>query len=384
MIRQITNTARDYAWGSTTLMTDCLGLAATGGPMAEVWFGTHPGSMTQVVGDGSLLEMRGGKPLNFLLKILAADAPLSLQAHPDASQAVAGFARENAAGIDIDDPVRNYRDDRHKPEMLVALTPFVALGGFRPITEVLELLAELEALAAKVLGDAIARWRAQLESGGLQALFNSLIQARGELDAELVALAAAANALVAASPTHHEAAHLKLVAQLETEYPGDPGVAISLLCNLVELSPGQAVQIKAGEIHAYVSGLGVEVMASSDNVLRGGLTPKHIDIPELTRVLRFESGSVGPYEARELMTGLWEYPRQCDDFLLYRVEVSGARVLADLRLNGAGILLCTAGEVAVSDSTGERLVLARGQAAYLADAKFFTFAGSGTGYLATS
>ena len=285
MIRQITNSARDYAWGSTTLMTDCLGLTATGGPMAEVWFGTHPGSMTQVSGAGSLLDFRGGEPLSFLLKILAADAPLSLQAHPDAAQAVAGFERENAAGIAIDSPTRNYRDDRHKPEMLVALTPFVALGGFRQISEVMAVFDELADVASGALLTSIDGWRGTLESGGIQQLFQQLIQARGGLTIETAALAEAALALVAVNPLHKEVAHLKLIAQLEREYPGDPGVIISLLCNLVELAPGQAVQINAGEIHAYVSGLGVEIMASSDNVLRGGLTPKHIDIPELTRVL---------------------------------------------------------------------------------------------------
>ena len=150
------------------------------------------------------------------------------------------------------------------------------------------------------------------------------------------------------------------------------------------LQPGQAAQLGAGNIHAYVSGLGVEIMASSDNVLRGGLTPKHIDVDELASILDFSTQAPQVLAGKELVNGLFEYPRMVQDYLLYRVEVSGQNLLADLKIANPGIFLCTAGQVAVSDSTEQRVVLSRGQAAYLADAKFYSFTGSGTGFLATS
>ena len=144
MIRKITNSARDYAWGSKNLISDYFGIEPTGQPMAEIWFGTHPGSPTRLLGsEQTLIELRG-KPLSFLFKILAAGQPLSLQAHPTVEQAREGFARENAAGIPLDSENRNYKDDQHKPEMVVALTPFRALTGFREASETEVLLAKLQ------------------------------------------------------------------------------------------------------------------------------------------------------------------------------------------------------------------------------------------------
>lgn len=356
--------------------------------MAEIWFGTHPGSLTQAVAEsgqtiGTLLDLRAQKPLDFLLKILAAETPLSIQAHPNTQQAQAGFARENALGIPLDSPARNYRDDRHKPEMIVALTRFVALSGFRP-------LAESEALF-DALGQ-VAGLEAEFEvlskdlRAGLKVLVEKLLHQRGRLGALTSRLAQVAEQLTQDSPPTllDNRQHLQLATELEALYPGDPGVLISLLMNLLTLQPGQAVQLGAGNIHAYVSGLGVEIMAASDNVLRGGLTPKHIDVDELCSILDFSVSNVVPFQPKELVKGLYEYPRAVADYLLYRVEVGGQNLLADLKIAQPSIFLCTSGEVAVSDSTEQRLVLRKGEAAYLADARFYSFAGSGMGYLATS
>jgi len=378
LIRLLTNQPRDYAWGSPTLIPDFFGMPATGGPMAEIWFGTHPGSMTQCVGGGSLLEERGGEPLDFLLKILAAGQPLSLQAHPNLEQAADGFDRENALGIPLTAPERNYKDRGHKPEMLVALTPFVALAGFRPVPESVRLFEQLAAIDDSLLANEFSHWLTLLQTG-LRNLFVELTNLRGSLDSVTSALARVEPSMVPGSEPQ-----LQLVKQLQELYPGDPGIIISLLMNQVHLAPGEAVQVAAGQVHAYVRGLGVEVMASSDNVLRGGLTPKHINVNELLRVVDFRGEAAKVDQAKMLANGLFEYPSHVEDYLLYRLEVSPSNLLVDLKLPQAAVVLCTSGELAVSNSLGEREVIKRGQAAYLANANFVSFAGSGQGFLATT
>jgi mannose-6-phosphate isomerase len=180
-------------------------------------------------------------------------------------------------------------------------------------------------------------------------------------------------------------ARFALAERLNLLYPGDPGVVLALLMNHVFLEPGQALFLSAGNVHAYLSGLGVEVMAASDNVLRGGLTPKHIDVDELERVVDFRAGKIAPVIQREIVQGLIQYPCDTDAFLLYKAEPSGDRVLADLSMPGESVILCTAGEVAVSNSLEERIILRRGEAAYMSsEAKLFTISGSGTAFLATS
>lgn len=387
MIRKIHNTARDYAWGSTTLIPDYFGTPATGAPMAEVWFGTHPGSPASVAETGTTLtQLREGKQLPFLLKILAAAQPLSIQAHPSKAQAVEGFERENAAGIPLDAADRNYKDDHHKPEMIVALTPFSALIGFRPRVDVVvsfqRLALQAQELGFEVLEDALTQLINLLRAHGIKAVFEAVLEQRGNLDEVTAQLAELANA--SRSVDNIESANLRLVPQLQELYPGDPGILVAQLLNRVELAPMQAAELPAGNVHAYISGLGVEIMANSDNVMRGGLTPKHIDISELMSVVDFGLGEDGVLEAKRLSEGLWVYPSKAADYLLYRVEVSGANLLADVELAKEAIVLCTAGEVAVSDSKGEREVLHQGQAAYLADARLYSFSGSGTAFLATS
>lgn len=380
MIRLLSNQPRDYAWGSVTLISDYFGIPQTGKPMAEIWFGTHPGSPTQVDAPPAqtLLELRNQQPLDFLLKILAAGNPLSLQAHPNAQQAAEGFAKENALGLAADAANRNYKDNRHKPELLVALTPFDALAGFRPEAESVELFEKLATCGNPSVEKAFTKWLPFLHNG-LQEFFVLVSHKRGSIDDVTYALANLDSADFGA-----DAAHLELVKELQELYPGDPGIVVSLLMNLVHLEPQQAIQIGAGQVHAYVRGLGVEVMANSDNVLRGGLTPKHIDVDELERVVVFNGFKPEVLGARQLATGLFEYPRAVDDYLLYRVEVSPLNLLADLEIPKPAIVLCTSGEVIVSNSQGHLAKLQRGQAAYLDQARFVSFSGSGTAYLATS
>jgi mannose-6-phosphate isomerase len=376
---KITNSARDYAWGSTTLISDYFGVAATGRPMAEIWYGTHEGSPARQVDSSQTLSAAlSGKQLPFLLKILAADAPLSIQAHPNATQALEGFARENAAGIGLQAIDRCYKDDRHKPEMIVALTEFEALCGFKSAKQIRNLLESMldPADVSDGLKTLVGRWLELIDSeNGLQKLFVDITSRRGNLDGVTAELTEQANL----------SAQFELAARLNLLYPGDPGVILALMMNHVWLEPGEALFLPAGNIHAYLGGLGIEVMASSDNVLRGGLTPKHVDVAELERVLNFEGGPVELVKTRELSRGLVEFVAPVDDFILYRAELSGEVVLADLNIPGASIILCTAGEIAVSNSTEERLVLKRGEAAFLGDdAKKFSLAGSGTAFMATS
>lgn len=269
MFVEITNSPRDYAWGSTTLLPAFLGNEPDGRPQAELWLGTHPGSPARVVGrDGDLRDVAGELP--FLLKVLAAGSTLSLQAHPTTAQAEQGFARENAAGTPIDSPSRNYKDPYSKPEMIYALCDeFRALSGFRPVADT---RADLDAAAPGLLPDLRS-------DADLRAVVERLLTT--DVSTELDALVAAADG----APGESWATVRDLAAQV----PGDPGIAISLLLHTVVLRRGEALYLPAGNIHAYQRGLGIELMGPSDNVLRGGLTPKHIDVPELLGVLDFRA-----------------------------------------------------------------------------------------------
>lgn len=380
MLVKIQNQARDYAWGSQTLISDYFGFPETGKPMAEIWFGTHPGSLSVLseVGDETLLHYLGGHQLSFLLKILAADQPLSIQAHPNTVQAVEGFERECELGLAQDDPKRNYKDSRNKPELIVALSPFEALCGFRPVAEIDDLFRDLQthAFSSQALREVCSEWLELLAGdGGIEKVFVDVSNRRGNFDGIAAELSTMADF----------DSRFALAERLNAIYPGDPGVLIALLMNHIHLEPGESLFVPPGMIHAYLNGLGVEVMAASDNVLRGGLTPKHIDLPELQKILDFTPGKVSKLETDQLSSGLVRYPCATSDFLLYRAEPSGQRIMTDLNLPGEAIILCTAGEVEVSTSKAERLVLRRGEAAYLsAEARFFSLAGSGTAFLATS
>lgn len=384
MLVKISNYPRNYAWGSRTLITDFFGPELTSSapeqPAAEIWFGTHSESPSFLAEEKSstLLDHLGGHQLSFLLKILAADQPLSIQAHPNRPQAQEGYVRENSLGIDLGAVNRNYKDQNHKPEVIVALYEFEALCGFKPIDEIDQLFEDLETHSGVSEGfrNISATWRKLLQApDGLRKVFSDISSRRGNLDgftAELTAMA-------------DFEARFSLAERLNLLYPGDPGVVLALLMNHVHLEPGQALFLPAGNIHAYLSGLGVEVMAASDNVLRGGLTQKHIDIDELEKVVDFTPGRIPLVQPRELSSGLVQYPCNTDDFLLYKVEPSGERLMSDLQLDGEAVFLCTAGEVSVSNSLDERVILRRGEAAYMsAEARFFSVSGGGTVLLATS
>ena len=373
------NPVRPYAWGSRTVIAALRGEPTPSPhPEAEMWLGAHPGDPSHLVGrDGrrtSLLDAVRSDPegllgadrsvkwsgnLPYLLKVLAADEPLSLQAHPSAAQAAEGFARENAAGIPVDAPTRNYRDASHKPELICALTEFHALVGFREIPQTLALL---RALDVAELAPHVALLAAEPDAAGLRALFTTWITLpQSVLDRAVPALQ---TACVRLAQQGREFAHeARMALELSERYPGDAGVLAALLLNLVVLAPGEALYLPAGNLHAYLSGAGVELMANSDNVLRGGLTSKHVDVAELLRVLDFTPHT--PPVLQGVDDGGWErYDTDAAEFLLRRLENAPEGRPVAVPAGGPRILLCTRGSALVSAAEQEQL-LGRGQALWL-------------------
>jgi mannose-6-phosphate isomerase len=367
---QLMNTVRHYPWGSRTVIPELLGEPSPAErPYAELWMGAHPDAPS-VLSDGTPLDKaieeqpeellgaevheRFGTRLPFLMKVLAAELPLSLQAHPTNEQAQAGFAAEEAAGVPRDDPTRTFKDPFHKPELLLALTTFEALCGFRPVEESLHCLAKLQVSELKPTIAALAR-------GGLRAAIPQLIALSPETrDALVSAVAEAAGRFVAAHDPEFINTY-RWAASLAQTYPGDPGVVISLMCNHLRLAPGEAVFLPAGNLHAYLSGAGVEVMASSDNVLRGGLTRKHVDLAALIEVLDFTDGRV-PVIHPVLGPGGLRYPVPVEDFDLTRVQLDGQS--GALTTGGPQMLLCTEG-TAVLGSADDEVVLGKGTSAFV-------------------
>jgi mannose-6-phosphate isomerase len=367
---QIDNTVRHYPWGSRTVIPELLGEASPADrPYAELWMGAHPDEPSvrsdgvpldkAIVAEPDLLlgravHERFGARLPFLLKVLAAERPLSLQAHPTNEQAAAGFAAEEAAGVPRDDPTRTFKDPFHKPELLLALTPVEALCGFRPVEESLHCLAKLQVPELKPTIAALAR-------GGLRAAIPQLIALSDERRNALVETVAEAAAGFVAAHDPEFINTYRWAASLADTYPGDAGVVISLMCNHLKLAPGEAVFLPAGNLHAYLAGAGVEVMASSDNVMRGGLTVKHIDLAALLEVLDFTDARV-PVIHPVLGPGGLRYPVPVEDFDLTRCQLGASP--GTLTTAGPQVLLCTEG-TAVLSSAGSELILPQGSAAFV-------------------
>ncbi|RFA22654.1 mannose-6-phosphate isomerase, class I [Subtercola boreus] len=406
MFVPISNAPRDYAWGSESDISDLLGTAPTGRPQAELWLGAHPSSPSviddpaEVGGAANLAEWIAADPsgasgahgqLPYLLKILSAGAPLSLQAHPTLAMAKEGFARENAAGLAADAPNRNYKDPLHKPEVIYALSDtFDALCGFRSLREIRSILSVLRAAddrqsaPAPELFDALA---SRLDGTTEEALSTSVEWLLSGAD-EVTELVGRVTSLVTGSEAAADllggeyGLALTTVRDLAAVYPGDPGVVISLLLNRVTLKRGEALFLPAGNIHAYLKGLGVELMAASDNVLRGGLTPKYIDVPELLHVLQFESLPVPYLEPGHPSVGVEEFQPDVTDFVLVRVAVDDGAPDARYLPLGPAIVITTAGSVTVSSAVGSAVV-PRGASLYITpDEGELTFSGAGELFLA--
>jgi len=352
----LTNEPKIYDWGSLELIPALKRIDSNGQPQAEIWFGSHrldPSEVDDHIG-GNLLERIGELP--YLVKLLAAAKPLSIQAHPSKKRAIEQFALGG----------RGYQDANHKPELIVAVSEFKALCGFRPIEDIDR---DLSALATS--HELFSSWLTAFKNDGLKGATRWAFDAG---DTEVSQLVSSRDCL------GQELA--QLIADLAVEFPCDNGLLVSVLMNQVTLQPGQALFLPAGNIHSYLSGLGVEVMAASDNVLRGGLTKKPIDLDELMEILSFEPLTDPVVETKRLSQGLEEYPVAVTDFSFYRVSPSSDCMLVDLALKGTAILVCVAGEITLSNSLDELIQLAPGEVAFMRAANFFSITGSGTGYLA--
>ncbi|HOB50149.1 MAG TPA: mannose-6-phosphate isomerase, class I [Mycobacterium sp.] len=375
---------RTYAWGSRTAIPEFTGRPVPAAhPEAELWFGAHPGdpamldtpsggvSLLQAIAAdpegqlGPVVRAEFGDVLPFLVKVLAADEPLSLQAHPSAQQAADGFRHEDQRGVPINSPVRNYRDPNHKPELLMALTDFHALAGFRPAARSVALM---RALAVPALEPYIALLAETSDADGLRVVFTTWITLpQPDLDVLIPAVLEAAVAYIRSGGGEFTA-EARTVLELGERYPGDAGVLAAMLLNRVSLSPGQAIFLPAGNLHAYLNGVGMEVMANSDNVLRGGLTPKHVDVPELLRVLDFAPVSdVRVVTRSEGPETLYQTPTA--EFAASVLSLDGGHlgheVDAPSRHAGPQILVCTRGAVTVRATSGQ-VHLHRGAAAWVA------------------
>jgi mannose-6-phosphate isomerase len=386
---KLTNSVRHYPWGSRTVIPDLLGLPSPAEePCAELWLGAHPDDPSVLSSGvaldkaiaaepeamlGAAVAQRFGARLPFLMKVLAADANLSLQAHPTMEQAEAGYTAEEAAGVPKDDPTRTFKDPYHKPELLVALTTFEALCGFRPIEGSLHCLAKLQLPELKPTIAALAR-------GGLRAAIPQLLALSEKRRTSLVdAVAVRARTFVEAHDPEFINTY-RWAATLAESYPGDAGVVISLMCNHLKLAPGEAMFLPAGNLHAYLAGAGVEVMASSDNVLRAGLTTKHVDLAALIEVVDFTDAKI-PVLHPVLGPGGLRYRVPVEDFDLTRVQLDDGTGVLTTR--GPQVVLCFEGRAVLASADGE-LVVEQGQAAFVPAGAPVTASGPAVLYRATT
>ncbi|CAL9451923.1 Mannose-6-phosphate isomerase [Streptomyces sp. enrichment culture] len=380
---RLTNTIRPYAWGSPTAIPGLLGVEPTGEPQAELWMGAHPGAPSRLdrgAGETTLADViaadperelgaaavaRFGPRLPFLFKILAAGAPLSLQVHPDLEQARAGYAEEERRGIPADAPHRNYKDPNHKPEMVCAITAFEGLCGFRPPREAAALLDGLKVDSLTPYVDLLG---AHPEEAALREMLTAVLTAdRAEMARTVAEAAAAAERLGGPYTPYATLAH---------HFPGDPGVIAAMLLNHVRLQPGEAMFLGAGVPHAYLDGLGVELLANSDNVLRAGLTPKHVDVPELLRIVRFDPGDPALLRPEDGDEEVYDTP--IDEFRLSRLALAPGAAPHRLPAGAPQILLCTAGR-----PTAGELALAPGESVFVPAGESVELSGPGTVFRAT-
>ena len=365
----LTNQVRAYGWGSRTVLPALLGAPVPSAqPWAEIWIGAHPLDPSRLADGRSLAEVEPDLP--FLVKLLAADIPLSIQAHPDRARAEAGYAADESLGIPAGSAERSYQDRNHKPELLIALTPTEALCGFRSPQEIL-------AIADRWRSPRWSALVAGLDGAGsatqqLRTTFANLVQLAEEDRRALLAEVVTRASLLAAEPGSPDLRVAHWVSELGRLHPGDPGAATPLLLRLVALEPGDGLFVSAGVLHSYLHGAGVEIQATSDNVLRAGLTSKKVDLPELLSVIVGDFGPAPRVSPRWISAGLDAYDVPVDDFAVWRVHPTGRPV--DVAAAGPVVVVCVEGGVELG-----AVALPPGRAAYLpADPAGVSIGGSGT------
>lgn len=386
-----------YAWGSHTAIAELQGRhAPTPGPEAELWMGAHPSAPSGVERSGgrtTLDEVIAADPagelgaecaaafagrLPFLLKVLAAEKALSIQVHPSREQAQAGFAEENARGLVDGAAGRNYVDDWPKPEILCALTEFEVLAGMRDAADAGALLRALEVPELAPLADELAEVSADDPRTGVLATI--LTWPLAQRSALVAAVIEACERLAVGDGPYATACAATV--RIADDHPGDMGIVASLLLRHSVLKPGEAVFMAAGGLHAYLRGTGIELLANSDNVVRAGLTGKHIDVPELIK-LTDPSVSVPLINGRDLGNGVQVYDSPAPEFRLYRAEIGIGEVT--LPADGPRLILCTEGTVTMQDAAGTTLKAGRGESCFLgaADGRV-TATGPGTCFVAAT
>lgn len=385
-MQKLINSVQNYAWGSKTALTDLYGIANPNNlPMAELWMGAHPKSSSKIedasgqarslrdVIDADKAALLGDKvaqrfgELPFLFKVLCADQPLSIQVHPNKQASEIGFAKENAAGIPLDAAERNYKDPNHKPELVFALTPFLAMNAFREFSEIISLLQPVSGA-----NNAIAHFLENPNAEALSQLFASLLNMQGEEKSHALAVLKA----VLESQQGEPWETIRLIAQF---YPDDSGLFSPLLLNVVKLNPGEAMFLFAETPHAYLQGVALEVMANSDNVLRAGLTPKYIDIPELVANVKFVAKPAAELLTQPVKNGAeLDFPIPVEDFAFSLHDLSQTETT--IAQESAAILFCVEGEATLHKGE-QRLVLKPGESAFVA-ANESPVSVSGTGRLA--
>jgi mannose-6-phosphate isomerase len=358
------NCVLDYPWGSAVEIPRLLGLEnPTGGPMAELWMGAHPKAPSWVRREagwvplnrlieafpeeilGRAAAARFGNRLPFLFKVLAAAEPLSIQAHPSLAQAAEGFERETRQGLPFDSSGRNFRDANHKPELLCALTPFWVMCGFRAPGEILDRLARL---CPQELAPELARLKACPHAAGLKRFFHALLTMKETSPGRCRRLVEEAQR----NAGRLNGRESRWVGELAARYEADIGVLGPALLNVFCLEPGEALFLPAGIIHSYLSGTGVEIMANSDNVVRGGLTTKHMDVELLMSVARFDGDQVIGVNAEAAGPSEQRYAAPVEEFALSVIRLRPGAAFTSRAERQVEILLCTGGAAALSQGEG--------------------------------
>jgi mannose-6-phosphate isomerase len=366
------NTIQGYAWGSLTAIPQLLGKANPDNiPQAELWMGAHPKAPSKVVRNNqclSLLDLINDDPeailgktatrkfnntLPYLFKVLAASLPLSIQAHPNLEQARSGFKSENAQGIPLSAPHRNYRDANHKPECILALNSFWALCGFR---NPLESITYFNQVCPRSMKKELAALRQAQDSDGIRHFFSYLMWLD---DNQRKLIISEARHKLKSVPAEDPV--FAWMRKLVAEYPDDIGIFAPIFLNLVCLKPGQAMFLAAGQLHAYLDGVGIELMANSDNVLRCGLTPKHVDVAELLKVLDFNAYEVEFLKPEKIDACETLYPCPVEEFVLSTIVLKPNNIYTSKKQRSAEILLCSDGVATLSDiGTDHRISVKKG------------------------
>jgi len=395
-IHLLKNPVQNYAWGSHAAIAELTARPfPTEKPEAELWMGAHPKAPSTVKkrqGDESLVDLIQQYPhdilgketavvfknqLPYLFKVLAIEKPLSIQVHPNREQAKKGFVRENNLGLPMDAAERNYRDDNHKPECICALTHFWALNGFRDKVTMIKMLRES---CADTLDRGIRELEEHADSQGLKPFLNILLNLKKD-DIQCIL-----NRAIPHADAHRDQDPVfDWMIRLHNTYPGDIGALFPLILNLVCLNPGQAMYLPAGQMHAYLKGVGIELMANSDNVLRGGLTPKHVDVPELLTILNFMEQPLEIIESENRRACERAYPTPASEFELSVIETKEKEVYASEKDRGVEIMLLTSGKVDVfQDGDPEPIRLSRGMSILVpAAVESYLIRGEGTLYKAS-